>query len=398
MSPVETTENNTTIALNVIDGLDMGLPTEVQKLLAPVYEAFPTLSNTIWGIPYANLIAATLVFFLFLLLRRFFTSVIIATLQKLAQRTSTHYDERIISALKAPLGFMFILIGIHLFFMLIFKETEVIKKILETLVVYTVFWAILSIIEAMRELIYNITGKFNRDLSKEVGNFILALIKILVAGIGLGAMLQVWGINVTALVASLGIGGLAFALAAKDTVANLFGSFSLLADRTIRIGEWIVVNNVEGVVEDIGMRTTKIRSFDKSVITVPNHVIANSPIENFSRRGVRRIRMHIGLTYTTTTEQIIAIVDEIKTMLQTHEGISHEDTLLVNFESFGDSSLNIFVYAFTNTVNWEKHLQIREDINLKIMKIVAKHGAGFAFPSHSLYIESMPPNMICPNQ
>ncbi|HEO98108.1 MAG: mechanosensitive ion channel family protein [Campylobacterales bacterium] len=390
MSIAETTENNATIALNVIDGLDMGLPTEVQKLLAPLYEAFPVLSNTIWGIPYANLIAAALVFFLFLLLRRFFTLVIVATLQKLAQRTSTHYDERIISALKDPLAFIFILIGIHLFFMLIFKETEVIKKILETLVVYTVFWAILSIIEAMRELVYNITGKLNKDLSKEVGNFILALIKILVAGIGLGAMLQVWGINVTALVASLGIGGLAFALAAKDTVANLFGSFSLLADRTIRIGEWIVVNNVEGVVEDIGMRTTKIRSFDKSIITVPNHVIANNPIENFSRRGVRRIRMHIGLTYATTTEQITAIVDEIKTMLQTHEGISSEDTLLVNFESFGDSSLNIFIYAFTNTANWENYLQIKEDINLKIMKIVAKHGAGFAFPSHSLYIESMP--------
>ncbi|MDD3591570.1 MAG: mechanosensitive ion channel family protein [Sulfurovum sp.] len=392
MSAGETTENNTTIALNVIDGLDMGLPTEVQKLLAPVYETFPALSNTIWGIPYANLIAATLVFLFFLLLRRFFTLVIVATMQKFAQRTSTHYDERIISALKGPLGFMFILIGIHLFFMLIFKETEVIKKILETLVVYTVFWAILSIIEAMRELVYNVTGKLNKDLSREVGNFILTLIKILVAGIGLGAMLQVWGINVTALVASLGIGGLAFALAAKDTVANLFGSFSLLADRTIRIGEWIIVNNVEGVVEDIGMRTTKIRSFDKSVITVPNHVIANSPIENFSRRGVRRIRMHVGLTYATTTEQITAIVNDIKTMLQTHEGISRNDTMLVNFESFGDSSLNIFVYTFTNTANWEQYLQIKEDINLKIMKIVAKHGSSFAFPSHSIYLENMPKN------
>ena len=390
MSAGDTAENNTTIALNVIDELDLGLPTEVQKLLAPLYEAFPALSNTILDIPYANLIAATLVFLFFLLLRRFFTSVIVVTLQKFAQRTSTHYDEKIISALKGPLGFMFILVGIHLFFILIFKETEVIKQILETLVVYTVFWAILSIIESMRDLVYDITGRLNRDLSREMGNFILTLIKILVAGVGLGAMLQVWGINVTALVASLGIGGLAFALAAKDTVANLFGSFSLLADRTIRIGEWIVVNNVEGVVEDIGMRTTKIRSFDKSVITVPNHVIANSPIENFSRRGIRRIRMHIGLTYATTTEQITAIVNGIKTMLQTHEGISHNDTLLVNFESFGDSSLNIFVYTFTNTANWENYLQIREDINLKIMKIVAEHGASFAFPSQSVYIESMP--------
>ncbi|MDM5271251.1 mechanosensitive ion channel family protein [Sulfurovum sp. zt1-1] len=386
----ENIENNATIVLNVIDGLDLGVPTEVQKFLAPVYETFPSLSNTIWGIPYANLIAAIVVFFFFLLLRRFFSSVIVVFLQKLAKKTSTYYDDKIISALKGPLGFIFVLIGLHLFFALIFKETETIKHILETLVIYAIFWAILSITEAMRGVVYDITGKFNKDLSKEMGNFILAIIKILIAGVGLGAMLQVWGINVTALVASLGIGGLAFALAAKDTIANLFGSFSLLADRTIRIGEWIVVNNVEGVVEDIGMRTTKIRSFGKSVITVPNHVIANNPIENFSRRGIRRIKMTIGLTYSTTTVQITNIVNDIKTMLQTHEGISHNDTLLVNFESFGDSSLNIFVYTFTNTANWEHYLQIREDINLKIMKIIESHGSSFAFPSQSIYVESMP--------
>lgn len=388
----ENVENNTTIALNVIEGLDMGMHTEVQKLLAPLYETFPMLSNTIWDIPYANLIAATLVFLFFLVLRRLFTSVIVVFLQQLAKKSSTYYDDKIISALKGPLSFIFILIGVHLFFLLIFKETETIKKILETLVVYAIFWAILSVIEAMKGLMYEVTAKLNKDLSKEMGNFILALIKILIAGIGLGAMLQVWGINVTALVASLGIGGLAFALAAKDTVANLFGSFSLLADRTIRIGEWIIVNNVEGVVEDIGMRTTKIRSFGKSVITVPNHVIANSPIENFSRRGIRRIKMNIGLTYTTTTEQVTKIVEDIKSMLNEHEGISHGDTLLVSFESFGDSSLNILIYTFTNTANWENYLKIREDINLRIMQIVEKNGSSFAFPSQSIYVESLPKN------
>ena len=151
----ENMDNNATIALNVIDGLDLGVPTEVQKLLAPVYEAFPSLANTIWGIPYANLIAAILVFFFFLLLRRFFSSVIVVSLQQLAKKTSNYYDDKIISALKGPLGFIFILIGLHLFFLLIFKETDVIKHILETLVVYAVFWAILSIIEAMRGVVYD---------------------------------------------------------------------------------------------------------------------------------------------------------------------------------------------------------------------------------------------------
>ena len=125
------------------------------------------------------------------------------------------------------------------------------------------------------------------------------------------------------------------------------------------------MGGVEGVVEDVGMRTTKIRSFQKSLITVPNSIVANSPIENFSRRGIRRIKMHIGLTYATNSEQIIQIIQDIKSMLQTHEGISQKDSLMVNFDTFGDSSLNIFIYTFTQTANWAKYLEIREEIHLE---------------------------------
>jgi len=379
----------TTKALNVIDGLDMDLDHTVQGLLAPVYNKFPILAETFLGIPLANLIAAVLILFIFLLLRRFFTKIIMGTLQKLAKHTETYYDDKIISALKGPVSFAFIVIGLHLFFVLIFWETQTIKNILNTLIVYDIFWAILSIAEALRGLFHKTTAKFHSDLSKEMGDFILKIVKILIGGLGLAAMLQVWGINVTALIASLGLGGLAFALAAKDTASNLFGSFALLADKSIRIGEWIKVGETEGVVEAIGMRTTKIRSFEKSLITVPNQLVANTPIENFSRRGIRRIKMNVGLTYDTSKEQVIKIVEEIKYMLHSHEGISQKDTLLVNFKSFGDSSLNIFIYTFTATANWDKYLTIREDIHLKIMQIVEENESSFAFPSQSIYIEKM---------
>ncbi len=382
-------ENNATKTINVIDDLDMDLNHLAQDLLTPLYNSSygNFFATSILDVPLAQWIAASLVFLLILVLRKLFTSVVMKGLQQLAKLTDNYYDDRIISALKAPIRFAFVVVGIHLFFLIIFKENQVIKNILNTLIVYDIFWAILSIAEALRSLVYKFAGRFSSDLSKEVGNFILTIIKILIAGVGLGAMLQVWGINVTALVASLGIGGLAFALAAKDAAANLFGSFALLADKSIRIGEWIKVNGVEGTVEDIGMRTTKIRSFEKSLITVPNQIIANNHIENFSRRGVRRIKMHIGLTYDTTSKQMHAIVEEIKYMLHNHENISQKETLLVNFDSFGDSSLNIFIYTFTSTANWAKYLEIREDIHFKIMKIVEENGASFAFPSHSIYIE-----------
>ena len=387
---INTTDSNTTGSLNMIDGLDMGIHSTVQELLIPVYVKFPILSHTFFSIPFANLIAAILVFLLFLALRKFFTFIVSTVLQRLAKHTNSYYDDRIISALKGPVRFAFVIIGLHLFFLLIFIETDFIKNILNTLIVYDIFWAILAITEALRELVHKAAKSFSDDLYKEVGNFLLTIIKILIAGIGLGAMLQIWGINVTALLASLGIGGLAFALAAKDTAANLFGSLSLLADKSIRIGEWIKVNGVEGTVEDIGMRTTKIRSFQKSLITVPNLIVANNPIENFSRRGVRRIKMRIGLTYDTTEAQMSKIVEEIKFMLHNHEQISQKETLLVNFESFGDSALNIFIYTFTSTANWEKYLNIREDIHLKIMKIVEENNSSFAFPSQSIYVEQLP--------
>ncbi len=387
---VNTTEINATQALNMIDDLSMNLDGTVQTLLVPVYEKFPFLAHTFLDIPLANLFAAILVFLLFLLFRRLFTLIVMGTLQKISKYTDTYHDDKVISALKAPVDFAFILIGAHLFFLLIFKETEFVKNILNTLVVYTIFWAIIAVMESLRSIFHHATEKFNPDLAKEMGNFILKIAKVLVGGIGLGAMLQVWGINVTALVASLGLGGLAFALAAKDTASNMFGSFALLADKSIRIGEWIKVGGVEGTVEDIGMRTTKIRSFEKSLITVPNQIVSNSPIENFSRRGVRRIKMHIGVTYGTSADQMNAIVQAIRTMLHGHEKISQKETLLVNFDSFGDSSLNIFVYTFTNTANWERYLNIREDIHLKIMKIVEENGSGFAFPSQSIYVEHLP--------
>ena len=385
-------EVNTTEALDVINDLDLGLAELVQQWLTPVYTSKygDFFQQIIFDIPLANFLLAVAVFLFVLVLRKFFTLVVIVFLQNLTKYTKSYYDDRIISALKQPLRFTFIIVALHLFFLLIFKETPFIKNILNTMVIYTIFWAVLSIIEALRGAVYNLIGKFNNELSKEMGNFILAIVKILIMGVGLGAMLQVWGINVTALVASLGIGGLAFALAAKDTAANLFGSFSLLADKSIRIGEWIKVKGVEGTVENIGMRTTKIRSFQKSLITVPNHIVANNPIENFSRRGIRRIKMHIGLTYGITSDQISQIIKDIKHMLQDHKGISQEDSLMVNFDSFGESTLNIFIYTFTNTANWAIYLEIREDIHLKIMKIVEGNNASFAFPSQSIYIEQSP--------
>ncbi len=388
-------ENNTTDIIQteqIIEKLDMNLEDYTQELLAQLYSSQygSYLAETIFGIPVANLIAAFLALFLFLYLRKLFAHLTIKILHPFTKSTRTDYDERILLALKGPIAFSFVIIGVNLFFALIFLETPLLRHLINSMITYNIFWVIYALTHALRGLIYGFTSRFNPELSYEMGNFILAIIRGVILAVGLGAILQLWGINVAGLVAGLGIGGLAFALAAKDTAANLFGSIALLLDKSIRIGEWIKIGGVEGIVEDIGMRTTKIRSFQKSLITLPNQVIANSPIENFSRRGIRRIKMNIGVTYDTSSQQMQQIIADIKTMLKNHEGISQESTMLVNFTTFGDSSLNILIYTFSNTANWAKYMDIKEDVNLKIMKIIEQNRSAFAFPSRSIYLESMP--------
>lgn len=388
----QTADSNITQTEQIIQTFDTHLEEHTHQLLAPLYgtKYGPLLAENYFDIPLLSIIAAVVALFFFLLLRKLFTTLTLKVLQPLAHKTKTFYDDRVIAALKGPISFMFVIIGVNLFFSLLFLDTPLVHKVINTLITYNVFWAVYELTIALRGLVYSFTHRLNPELSNEMGNFILTVIRGVVIAIGIGAILQIWGINVTGLLAGLGIGGLAFALAAKDTAANLFGSIALLFDKSIRIGEWVKVDGVEGTVEDIGMRTTKIRSFENSLIMLPNQVIANSPIENFSRRQTRRIKMTLGLTYDTSSDQIEKIVADIKAMLQNHEGISQESTMLVHFTSFDDSSLGIFIYTFTNTANWAEYMRIQEDVNLKIMRIVEKNGSGFAFPSQSVYLESMP--------
>jgi MscS family membrane protein len=330
---------------------------------------------------------ALVIFLVFLFLRQLFTSLILNVAERLVKKTTTELDDNIISVLRAPLRFTFIVIGLYFSIRYLDLNSEITHNLFTTFAIYILFWIFYDLLIVLDEPIVNFSKKFGNELSYEIGLILIKTFKIAIVVIGVVAALQVWGINISAFIASLGLGGLAFALAAKDTAANLFGGLTLLADKSLKMDDWIKVDSVEGVVEEIGLRTTKIRTFEKSLITVPNQILANKPVENFSRRGIRRIKFRVGVTYDTPAAALENIVANITQMLQTHPDIAQDATMLVRFDKFEDSSLSIFVYTFTSTANWARYLEIKEDINIQIMKIIENNNAQFAFPSQTLYIE-----------
>lgn len=203
-------------------------------------------------------------------------------------------------------------------------------------------------------------------------------------------ILQTIGVSISGLLAFGGIGGIAVGFAAKDLLANFFGGLSIYLDRPFTVGDWIRSpdKQIEGTVEDVGWRLTRIRTFDQRPLYVPNAVFSQIAVENPSRMFNRRIYETIGLRYQDA-DKIEAVVEQVRQMLQDHEDIDKSRTLIVNFVAFGPSSLDFFVYTFTKTTVWVDYHKIKEDILLRILKIIHANGADVAFPTRTLNIEQV---------
>ena len=249
------------------------------------------------------------------------------------------------------------------------------------------------------------------NVRKEMIDFLLRIGKVIIILFVLLFLFMQLGFDIQAILASLGIGGIAVALAAKDTLTNFFGSLNIITDNSFSQGDWIQAGDIEGTVVDIRMRTTRIRTFANAMITVPNAELANTSILNWSKRRIgRRIKMSLGITYESKMEDIQQLVTDIKEMLSNHEGIAtskiqiddkerksnllkKEDligvkkTLLVYIDELDDSSINILVYCFSRSPNWEDWLEVKENVIVKINDLVIKNNCEFAYPTQSLLIK-----------
>jgi len=252
--------------------------------------------------------------------------------------------------------------------------------------IYSIFRISLRLIDYIGLILLKRAEETENKMDDQLIPFVLEIIKFVVYIFAIFIILgSVLGVNIIALTTGLGIGGLALAMASKESLENLLGSFTIFLDQPFTVGDVVTVGSITGVVEKVGFRSTRIRTFDKSLVTLPNKKMIDAELDNLGMRPVRRVKFNLGLTYETTAEQIKAIVTDIQHMINQHEKTNQDGK--VRFQEFGSSSLDIMIMYFVDSPRWDDLIDVKEDVNYKIMEIVKKHNSDFAFPSTTVYLQ-----------
>jgi len=325
-------------------------------------------------------------------LRRLFARFIISKLNKLVKRTSTKIDNTVVEVIEGPLKFLPIVLGFFIatsYIELSIEVQDFIDLLNRTLITVFIFWLLHQLVIPFSYIVKN----FEDKISKPLVNWTLKGLEIIIIVLGIVAVLELWGIKVGPVIAGLGLFGVAVALGAQDLFKNLISGIMILMEKRFTIGDVILVSNeVEGVVEQIGFRSTLVRRFDSTPVMIPNYKFAEQSVTNYSRRHHRRIRWLIGLEYKTNIDQLKKIRDQISKLITENKDFAKNENsgFFVRVDSFSDSSIDMLVQAFTVTNDWSEFLKIKEDLAVSIIEIVESNKAGFAFPSQSLYVESLP--------
>lgn len=312
--------------------------------------------------------------------------------KKFTRKIHVKWVEAAILTADRPSGVLLVAGAISLLFPILQFPVGLNKVVMlgaRTMAAFALVWLGFRLIDVLMSLLTEKAEGTETKMDDQLIPLIRKSIKLFLAIVGGIFILQNLSVDVGSLIAGVGLGGLAFALAAKDTVANLFGSLMIFIDKPFQIGDSIQVGSVEGTVEEVGFRTTRVRTYQNSLITLPNSIVTNSAIDNLGARQKRRYKTTLGLTYDTPPEKVAAFCEGVRAIIASLEGMNH-DSYYVEFHSFGESSLNIMVYSFIDTQAYSEELALRTTLNLSILGLAKDLGIAFAFPSQSLYVESMP--------
>ena len=341
----------------------------------------------ILGVDFFQIIVGLGIFVLFLIFRGLISKLVIKKLELISKRTTNKLDDTFVKSMEGPARFLPIVLGVFFasYYMSFDNETRgFIDNVNRTLITILIFWIIHQIIEPIS---YILSG-LDKVLTKELIGWIIKSLKILIFILGAAAVLELWGIKIGPIIAGLGLFGVAVALGAQDLFKNLISGILVLVEKRFRIGDWIKVEGViEGVVENIGFRSTVIRKFDKSLAIIPNFQFAENAVVNVSETSNWLISWIITLQYDTTVDQLKTIRNEIEDHIQKSEDFNTSIGIAVRVDKFSDSSIDMYVRCFTKSDSWNEWLSVKEKLAIEIKKIVEKNKASFAFPSSSIYIE-----------
>jgi len=308
------------------------------------------------------------------------------------------YD-RLLLLLKKPLGLLILLTTFYLAFDRIHFPEEwnlvaieqfglrlILMRLFQIMIVINITWIVLRVIDFLALVLSLKAASTETKTDDQIVPFIKDAAKVVVSIFSLFFILgAIFQLNVASLIAGLGIGGLAVALAAKESLENLLGSFTIFLDKPFVIGDLIKVGNIEGTVEKIGFRSTRIRTAEKSYVTVPNKKMVDSELDNLSMRMQRLVKFNLGLAYGTSAKKVTNIINDIQMTLDSNPIIIRDETL-IKLHNFNDTGIVLLVSYTVDSSEYKVYLSVRQEMNLKIMEIIEKHGSGFAHTSLDMFL------------
>ncbi len=347
------------------------------------------LEMEVFGFTIGQLLSSFLLLLLSLAFRNILSKAVIARILRFADR-STMLDRRFLEALTKPLSAFLLIVGIYLALLVLPLSPGVnhfVGNLFRGLTMLTLVWAAILMSDVLADFLAARVATSSNSVLSGFAPLIKKTLKIFVLVIGVLMTVDNLGYNVTGVLATLGLGTAAVALASQDTLKNAFGALMIILDRPFMVGDWIQVSDkVDGNVEAIGLRSTKVRTWPKTLLSIPNGVLANEYVNNWSQMPKRRVKQVVGISYEASADDMQALVEDIRKILRDDPGVNQE-FILVNFTDFGDSSLDILVYYFTSTVAWLEYMDIRQRVNCRIMEVVQARGLSIAFPARTLYMD-----------
>lgn len=346
---------------------------------------------TVLGVKLWQLLSLLLLVIVGLMVRKLIAVVVAPRLIQLAEKLENTWPEKVVDVIASPGATLVTAIILRVGYpqlMMPVSWSMALAATVRVLITISVVWAIYRAADVLAAFLSDRADATDSKLDDQLVPLLRKTIKVAVCVVGIIVVLQNLAIDVTTLVAGASIATFALSFAAKDTLANLFGSISIFLDAPFQIGDWIHIDGVDGTVEEVGFRSTRIRTFYNSVVVIPNANVANTKIDNYGKREFRRCNTTLGLTYDSTPQQVQAFVEGVRAIIVSNP-YTRKDVYEVHMVGFGDSSLDVMLYFFFKCDTWTEELRERHNIYLRILQLAADLEVEFAFPTQSLHVESV---------